>query len=351
MLLSLAARSDVDVSLLCARQWLEANGRLPGSCPLRDIPLRSFAMPENLTERCWKIAGVPKMDPFLPAKADWVYCPMETRLPVKKCPVAITVHDIKAFEPNLPWSNTPAHRRFRRRVSYWIHKAIQEAEVVFAVSEFTKRRMVELLDVPVSKIVVSGNGVDERYDAIRSRRLAAGGSSAASPYALIIGGLRRQKGAEAVLNVASAMQFKHPEFQFQVVGQNEPEWLPIAKSLKNVTLHGFLADAAVDELLCRATALLFLSEYEGFGIPPLEAMAAGVPAIVADRASMPEVVGNAAYVVDPEDTHGIAELLADLAGGSEHYDATKGAAWASRFTWKAVADRVCNGLNDHGRIS
>jgi len=350
VLLSLAARPDTRLDLLCSRQWIGSDCRLPPSCPLRELPLHTFPFPENFTERLWKLTGLPAMDRFLPPDTDWVFCPMETRLPMKRRPVAITIHDIKAFEPDLPESNTPAHRQFRKRWSRWIHKAIRDSAVVFTVSEFSKRRMVELLDAPEGKIVVSGNGVDPRFAALGERRSEAP-TPHAPPYALIIGGLRLQKGASAVLEIARLMQSVNPGFHFDVVGPNEAQWLPRAQSLPNVRLHGFLDDKAVDDLLCRATALLFLSEYEGFGIPPLEALAVGVPAIVADRASLPEVVGDAGYIVNPTAHHEIVSLLAALADGRERHDVAKGQARAGSYTWDSVAGKVLATLHERGRDS
>lgn len=339
-LLSLAALPDVHVDLLFSRQWLQSDGLLPMNCPLRNLRFHTFPMPENITERMWKLVGLPRMNYFVPKGTDWVYCPMETRFPATRCPVAVTIHDIKAFEPGLPWSNSPEYRQFRRRWGYWIHKTIRDSALIFTVSEFTKRRMVELLAAPPEKIVVSGNGVDERYWAIGEQRKGKARSASAQPYALIVGGLRRQKGAEAVLAVARVMQQTNPDFRFEVVGESEPQWVPMVEAIGNIRLRGFIDDQSVDDLLANATALLFLSEYEGFGIPPLEAMAAGVPSIVANRASLPEVVGDSGYIVEPTDAHGIADLLQGLANGSQRYDVEKAATWAARFTWAAVAGRV-----------
>lgn len=339
-LLSLAALPEVELDLLFSSQWVQDDGLLPRNCPLRDLRFHTFPMPENITERMWKLLGLPRMNYFVPKGTDWVYCPMETRFPATRCPVAVTIHDIKAFEPGLPWSNSPEYRHFRRRWGYWIHKTIRSSALIFTVSEFTKRRMVELLDAPPEKIVVSGNGVDDRYWAIGKQHNSGVRPASPRPYALIVGGLRRQKGAQAVLDVARVMQRTNPDFRFEVVGEGEPQWVPMAEAIGNICLRGFIDDKSADEFLSNATALLFLSEYEGFGIPPLEAMAAGVPSIVANRASLPEVVGDSSYIVDPTDAHGIAELLQALAHGSERYDVQKAAAWAARFTWAAVAERV-----------
>ncbi len=336
VLLELAARPDVSVELLFAKQWLGADGLLPPNCPLRDLPFTTFPWPENLTERLWKLTSFPRMDSFIGRDVDWVYCPMETRLPVRSRPVAVTIHDIKAFETGLPWSDTPGHRRFRRRWSSWIHKTIRECRVVFTVSEFSRQRMIALLSAPPEKIVVSGNGIDPRYFAARQ----PGGVDASPPSVLIVGGLRTQKGAAAVVAVARACRTRGLDVVFDVAGPNEPGWEEQAREIGNVRFHGWIDDDGLLGLIGKARALLFLSEYEGFGIPAIEAMAAGVPAIVANRASLPEVVGECGYVVEPARPDEICDLLAGLLAGRIAYDTDAGIRRAQEFSWSAVADRV-----------
>jgi len=344
VLLSLAERPDVRLELLFARQWLSADGKLPASCPLRHLPYRTFATPENLTERFWKLTSFPRLDRLLPTECDWVYCPMETRLPVRTRPVAVTIHDIKAFEPGTAWADPIAQRRFRRRWEYWIHKAIRECRVVFTVSEYSRQRMIALLKAPPDKIVVSGNGIDSRYFA--ARRTAS--VSAEPPRILVVGGLRRQKGAEAVIAIARVCRDRGIDVQFDIAGPNESPWAEEAREIGTFDLHGWVDDDHLLALTGRARALLFLSEYEGFGIPAIEAMAAGVPPIVANRASLPEVVGDCGYVVEPTQPLEIVELLASLLAGTTRYDAAKGISWARQFCWSAVAERVLQALEARG---
>ncbi|MFM6278186.1 MAG: glycosyltransferase family 1 protein, partial [Dolichospermum sp.] len=87
ILLGLAAQENINLELLCSQQWLQSDGKLDPCCPLRDIPLKTFPFPENLTERLWKLTQFPKMDRYLSEKTDWLFTPMETYIPVSRCPV------------------------------------------------------------------------------------------------------------------------------------------------------------------------------------------------------------------------------------------------------------------------
>jgi glycosyltransferase involved in cell wall biosynthesis len=193
ILLRLAERTGVELQLLFSKQWLGSDGKLDPRCPLRDLSMRTFPLPENATERIWKLFNYPPVDQHLPNETDWVYAPMETYLPVLKCPVAVTLHDIQAFEPDLPWSHTWRHQWFRYKWGRWVRRALSECRVVFTVSEFSKQRMVDLLDADPQKIVVIGNGVEQSFFDIASVNPAKLERPVEAPYTLVIGGLRQKK--------------------------------------------------------------------------------------------------------------------------------------------------------------
>lgn len=340
----LATKPDVRLQLLFSAQWLGSDRLLPANCPLRSLPATTFPMGENSTERLWKLLGRPRMDDFVVKDTDWVYCPMDTRFPIRRCPVAVTIHDIQAFEQDLPWSTSMAHRRFRWKWAWWIGKTIRESRIVFTVSEFSRRRMVDLLGAPEDKIIVVGNGVDRVY---LDHALDRNRHETAHPRVAIVGGLREKKGASWTLSVARHLKDQLPEARFLVIGPSEARWQAEAAAIGTFEFHGWADDDQLPGLLANAFALLFLSPYEGFGIPALEAMAVGTPPIVADRASLPEVVAGHGFVVNPEAPADIAALLAGLADGSEHYDADAGRRWAASHTWDVVADRVHQALERH----
>lgn len=301
LLSRLAQIPDILVEVLAARGELTPAWR--ERCPLHKLPTHSHPFPELGAERLWKTVGWPSLDPWTRG-ADWVFSPMETYLPVRNAPVAITIHDIQCFEPNLPWSHTTEHKTRRAKWGIWVKKALRDCRFVCTVSEFTKRRMVELLDADPDKIVVTGNGVDERFFT-----LPLSIAPTSSPYILVVGGLRYKKGADHVLAVARELKHQGNLLRIAVAGQNEPGYTAQAQAAGNIDVLGMISDETLITRLTHARALLFLSPYEGFGIPALEAMAAQVPVIAANRASLPEIVSDAGLLVNPDD---ISEILAAL---------------------------------------
>jgi glycosyltransferase involved in cell wall biosynthesis len=336
-------RSDVSVELLASKQWVGANGRLSGESALPAFPVRTFPFPENLVERCWKTVGWPKIDRWVEG-ADWVYSPMETYLPAKRVPVAVTIHDVQAFETDLPWSGTARHRRWRAKWSVWIHTAVRDCRVVFTVSEFSKRRIVNLLDADPEKFVVVGNGVGPEFFAIERQPPPDG-----LPFAIVLGGLRVKKGGIQVIAVAKELQSRRSELKIVTVGLNDPELVEHARALSGIEVRGAVSETELHLLLGGASSLLFLSPYEGFGLPVVEAMAAGVPVVAANRASLPEAVGDAGILVEPGNAAGIADLLIGLSRDSQRSEslAAAGRRRAALFSWERCADILVEALGDH----
>ncbi|MCF2148988.1 glycosyltransferase family 4 protein [Desmonostoc muscorum LEGE 12446] len=340
MLLGLAERSGVELELLFFKQWLGSDGKLDPLSPLRELPKRTFPTVENSTERTWKLLGYPRVDKYLPDQADWLYAPMETYIPVSKCPVAVTIHDIQAFETNLPWSHTWHHRFFRYKWERWVRRALCECRVVFTVSEFSRQRMVELLGADPQKIVVVGNGVEQSFFDIASANPADWKSPVEAPYIIIVGGLRQKKGGDDVLAVADSLRQRKSNLHIVVAGASEAAYVEAVKAHSHVTLLGKVPDEDLPRLMRGASSFLFLSPYEGFGIPALEAMAAGTPAIVANKASLPEVVGDAGIVVNPEATDEIVDVLIELDRNSHLRKKyiQLGKKHAAQYTWSRCVD-------------
>jgi glycosyltransferase involved in cell wall biosynthesis len=221
---------------------------------------------------------------------------------------------------------------------------IKHADCVLAVSEFTRRRLIELLEVDPARIALVGNGVEEAYfDAASSKSADDIGED---PYVMIVGGLTRRKGGDLVLRVAQALAREMPGMRVLVAGRGEPALTALAADLRNVSLLQYVETPRVVNLLQGATALLVLSRYEGFGIPAAEAMAAGTPVISSRCGALPEVVGEAGILVDAENADEVVaaiKLLSTDTGAREELRA-RGSERAEEYRWWRCVDRLVQAL-------
>jgi glycosyltransferase involved in cell wall biosynthesis len=341
-LLGLNSRESIDLELLCSKQWLQADGKLDPCSPLREIPLKTFPWKENLTERLWKLTQFPKMDGYVAANTDWLFAPMETYIPVSRCPVAITIYDIQVFETDLPWSHTRQNRWSRYKWSQWIYQSLAKHQVIFTISEFSKQRMIKLLGADAQKIVVVGCGVEQPFNDIASIDPAKLARPTDAPYALVIGGLRLKKGANFVIGTAKELLNRRSNLQIVVAGDSEAEYVAAAQELPNIKLLGIVPDRDLPRLLRCASSLLFLSYYEGFGIPAIEAMVVGTPVVASNRASLPEVVDTAGIIVNPENSASVADALIQLQENSQLRTAytQRGYEHSAQYTWSNCVDRL-----------
>jgi len=340
MVNGLAGRTEARVALIASGPDLRRHSGV--AAEFQDLEIQTLPLPGLLQERLWKVVGLPALTRRCRG-FDAVYAPAEVRLPNCGAPRLITIHDIQALEQDLPWSHTAEHRLFRRKWLRWLPAVVREATRILTVSEFSKQRMVALLQAPPEKIVVIGNGVSQAF-----AEVSRGPPPIVQPVVVVIGGLREKKGAAATLAVAAEITRRGLALTIEVYGQHDPAWADAAAGHPNVRLHGYAEDRVVAAALHTATALLFLSPYEGFGIPAVEAMAAGCPAVVANAASLPEVVGNAGIVVDPADTRGIVDALERLIGdaGWRREWIARGHERAGSFTWERCVDRLVETLHE-----
>ncbi|HEY1923337.1 MAG TPA: glycosyltransferase, partial [Tepidisphaeraceae bacterium] len=144
MITSLTREPGVEVKLLTSRQDL-TNGHIDARSPLSTLPALGHPLSRTIMERLWLLTGHPTADRWA-GNPDWIYCPAETFVATRKASLAVTVHDTYSLEPDLPWSNTPEHKRIRWRAELMFKPIRRHAKLILAVSEFTKSRLVTLLD-------------------------------------------------------------------------------------------------------------------------------------------------------------------------------------------------------------
>jgi glycosyltransferase involved in cell wall biosynthesis len=347
ILLNLANRQGFDVSLLVAQEYINSDRQLDCRTPLQNFELRTYPYKKLLAERLWKFLDLPKMDKFI-GKTDCLYSPVAEYIPIdKNIPKIVTMHDMHTIEPDLPWSNSNSHKWQRLKTEIWISKAIDKTDCICTVSNYSKQRIVELLKVKPEKITIVGNGVDTAFFDIAKIDKKYLKAPIPEPYIIVIGGLRYKKGGYHVIEVAKELALRKSLLKILIVGSNESELVNIANTLDNIVLLGVIDDSQLPKFVRMASALLFLSLYEGFGIPMLEAMAVGTPAVVANKGAIPDVGGSAAIVVEPENAAAIADILINLDRDTQmHFQYEQlGRERANEFTWDRCVDRLVDAFH------
>jgi len=266
--------------------------------------------------------------------------------PFLVCPSIVTVHDLILLVLRGPYLGPSS--------MVWMkaHRvASRKARFVVAVSECTGKDVHRIWGIPEGRIVVVPEGVEPVYspqgEGAVAEALARYGVE--RPYMLYLGGFDPRKN---IVNMLLAFK----RYRLAVGGPVrlvlcgdpsgfEGDLLGLIEELglgDAVKLAGFIADGDLPALYSGAECLVFVSVYEGFGLPLLEAMACGTPVLASDVSSIPEVVGDAGILVDPLEPDEIADGMARLTGDRELHDrlSVRGLERASGFTWDRTTERI-----------
>ena len=281
------------------------------------------------------------------AHTDLVHCTEHLLLPLRQVPTVLTVHDV-VYLRHPEW-HLPMNRWFLRLA---MPHFVREAQAIIAVSEFTKQDVVKLLGADPAKVRVVHEGVDPRFHPIRHPETLSelrARYRLQAPFILYVGAIEPRKNLPLLLRAYAAL-CREPGFKHQLVIAGGKGWLfdevfDTASALglgERVTFTGHVPDRDLPALYAAADIFAFPAFFEGFGLPPLEAMACGTPVVSSDAASLPEVVGKAGLLVSPHDEGAWVDALRRLAGDADlHRRLTaEGIAQAHRFTWQQTAQRT-----------
>ncbi len=260
--------------------------------------------------------------------------------------IVVTCHDLISvfFPENLPL----ASRLFYSR---WMPFSYQKASMIIADSEHTKKDLMSLLKIPESKIRVIHLAVSSNFRPIKSPRILnriKKKYQTGKKYFLHVGTLEPRKNLEFLVKIFALAIRENIEENLVIAGKKGwyyNDLFELVKKLnlsKRVIFTGYFEEKDLPALYSGATALLFPSLYEGFGLPPLEAMACGTPVIVSSTSSIPEVVGRAGILLPPKDeklwVKNILKIIQDK--GLTKTLKALGPIEAGKFSWEETAEKT-----------
>ncbi|MDE3074656.1 MAG: glycosyltransferase family 4 protein [Chloroflexota bacterium] len=277
---------------------------------------------------------------------DVLHCPVNVSPLLAPCPTALTIHDLTflLFPDRFNWER-------QRYLAALTRASARRASRVMTDSEWTKRDVTRLLRVPPEKIQVVYPGLDETFFPRPAEELREFRRQRHLPerFLLYLGTLEPRKNIELLVQAYSLL-LKQGLRSCPLVIAGGKGWR-FDRIFAEVARHG-LTDQVLfpgyvdpaDQPLWYGAATLFVypSLYEGFGLPPLEAMACGTPVITSNASSLPEVVGRAGITVNPNSASDLAGAIAEVLGSQEKRDQMiqAGLRQAATFSWREAAQRT-----------
>jgi len=279
----------------------------------RSIPERALAMalaaarPARLRRR---YAGL-----------DAVHYPLTIALPALDLPSAVTVHDLQHLDH--PELFSRAERIFRARTH---EGSARKADAVIVPSQFVRRRAIELLGLPPERVHAIPWGVDHE-------RFRPGGEER-EPFLLYPARPWPHKNHARLFEAFARLREERPQLRLVLTGGGHEE----GAAQPGVEVRGLVSGEELGSLYRRTACLVFPSLYEGFGQPPLEAMASGSPVAASNIPALAEACGDAAALFEPTDPEDIAAVVSGVLDAPERF-AAAGPERARAFTWAETARR------------
>jgi glycosyltransferase involved in cell wall biosynthesis len=272
---------------------------------------------------------------------DLLHCPMPLAPLRARTPLVVTVHDMAVWD-HPEWFERPIVLQQRLILA----RALRRARRILTPSQSTRQRLLDVLEVDANGVDVAPWGVDERFSPGPPSGRILESLGVDGPYVLAVGTLEPRKNVEAGLEAFERLVRDGAEHQLVVAGARgwrEDELvarLRASPASARVLVLGRVGEQHLLALYRGADCLVYPSRYEGFGFPPLEAMACGTPVVCARTTSLPEVVGDSAILFELEDRDALHDALADLLASPALREdlAGRGPARAARFTWERCAE-------------
>ncbi len=270
----------------------------------------------------------------------------------------ITIHDLILFHfPTKRASTLSRFFYFVKLLGYRlvIRKAVKKSRAIITVSKYTKEDIIENFKIDPDKIIITYEAVDIlTQGAADSRERILGKYGIIKPYLLYVGNAYPHKNLERLLLAFKEVLKKHSHLYLVMVGGEDYFYARLKKFVREnkidgVIFAGYVAEEHLPTVYREAVLYVFPSLYEGFGLPPLEAMARNIPVASSSSSCLPEVLGDAVYYFDPEGISEIAGAIEEVAVNNElrRKLIQAGQARVRRYSWRKLAEKTLKVYESH----
>jgi glycosyltransferase involved in cell wall biosynthesis len=318
--------------------------------PYHVHPVTRFARKqENIEKVLWEQLTCPAA--ARAAKVDLLHVPYFAPPLIPRTPTIVTIQDIIPLR-------LPAYRLAGKIKLYMdlIARAAHRATMVIAISQHVRQDIIDVLHIPSERIRVIHQAIGEEYQPVTNQeqiKATRERYGLGERYIFYIGGLDQRKNVPQLVRAFAHLQAQigDPNLQLFISGNPDkqkgplfPDPRPVAADLgmSGQIIYRFVEEEDKPAIYSGASLFVFPSVYEGFGLPPLEAMGCGTPVVCSNRTSLPEVVGDAAITVDPDDTRAfvdaIRRVLTDEALQNDLR--ARSLARAKQFSWRKTAQET-----------
>lgn len=293
--------------------------------PLPDMPNLNYEVfgPKKL----WTLTGLQRK--LLTNHPDILFTPTHYTPIYVPCPSVISIMDMSFERFPLYFKKKDLYQ-----LRYWTRMSANQAKKIITISQFSKDEICKIYKIPDDKVVVTYPGYDRQRFHPNVK-----GKNKYGDYLLFLGTLQPRKNIERLVEAYSQLKTNYKLVIAGMINEGRGGWMnEKIKATDKIILTGYVPDEDVPILMANAKAYVLPSLYEGFGIPPIEAMACGTPVIVSRVSSLPEICGDAAtYIEDPLDVQSIKTALEK---GLKTDKTELGLERVKRYNWQDTAKKT-----------